>query len=150
MSPLDEPISALHKAHQVGQEKYTYFLLAAAGAAIAFSVQKTEGLKLSWWLLPVALSVASWGLSFYCGCKNVVWVQSSIFANFNLLQLKRGTHPDQPPHAEHSAAAVRGVSSALASNGTKAEFYARWQFRLLILGAVLFILWRVLEMARIT
>lgn len=67
---LDDAISDLHKAHQAAQEKYTYFLLAAAGAAIGFAIQKTEGLTLSWWLLPVALATICWGISFHFGCKN--------------------------------------------------------------------------------
>lgn len=147
---LDNAISDLHKAHQTGQEKYTYFLLAAAGAAVGFAVQKTEGIKLSWWLLPVALATASWGVSFFFGCKNLTWVQSSIFANFNLLQLKRGSHPEQPPHPALVAAAMRGVESALEKNGDKAQFYGVWQFRFLVAGAVFFIAWRVIEMARIS
>lgn len=147
---LDESISSLHKAHQIGQEKYTYFLLAAAGAAIGFAVQKTEGLKLSWWLLPVSFATASWATSFFFGCKNLSWVQSSVYANFNLLQLQRGSHPQQPPHPELVALAVRGVSTALEGNGKKAQFYGVWQFRLLVAGALLFIAWRVLEMWRVT
>lgn len=35
---IDDALSNLHKAHQTGHEKYTYFLLAAAGAAIGFAV----------------------------------------------------------------------------------------------------------------
>ena len=50
-------IQQVRESHENGQEKYTYFLLAAAGAAIGFAVQKTEGLLLSWWLLPVAFSI---------------------------------------------------------------------------------------------
>lgn len=147
---LDEAISSLYKAHQTGKEKYTYFLLAAAGAAIGFAVQKTEGLKMSWWLLPVALATASWAASFFFGCKNLSWVQSSIYANFNLLQLKQGSHPEQPPHPELVAAALSGVTIALESNGKKAQFYGVWQFRLLVTGALLFIAWRVLEMWRVS
>jgi hypothetical protein len=56
---VDSVISNLHKAHQAGQEKYTYFLLAAPRATIGFAVQKTEGLALSWWLLLVALATVS-------------------------------------------------------------------------------------------
>lgn len=147
---LDDAISNLHKAHQTGQEKYTYFLLAAAGAAIGFAVQKTEGLTLSWWLLPVAFATVCWGISFYFGCQNVVWVQTTIMANFNLLQLRQGSHPEQPPHPELTAAAIRGVESALESNGKQAQFYGIWQFRLLVAGAIFFIAWRVAEMVRIS
>ena len=37
-------IQQVRQSHENGQEKYTYFLLAAAGAAIGFAVQRTEGL----------------------------------------------------------------------------------------------------------
>ncbi|MDP3799106.1 MAG: hypothetical protein Q8R06_18510 [Polaromonas sp.] len=147
---LDNAISDLHKAHQTGQQKYTYFLLAAAGAAVGFAVQKTEGLKLSLWLLPVALATVSWGASFFFGCRHLIWVQTTIYANFNLLQLTQGSHPEQPSHPAGVEAAVRGVKSALENNGNKAQFYAVWQFRLLVTGAVFFIAWRVIEMARIS
>jgi hypothetical protein len=125
-------------------------LLAAAGAAIGFAVQKTEGLLLSWWLLPVGLATISWGVSFYFGCKNITWVQTATMANFNLLQLIRGSHPEQPPHPELVAAAIRGVESALDKNINKAQFYGIWQFRLLVSGAVFFIGWRVAEMIRLS
>jgi len=147
---LDTSISALHKAHSDSQDKYTYFQLAAAGAAIGFAVQKTEGLPLSWWLLPVAAAALLWGFSFFFGCKNIDWVQRSMSANFDLLQLRQGSHPDQPPHPQILEAAVSGVSSALKGNTDRAGFYARWQFRCLVAGAVCFIAWRIVEMWRIT
>jgi hypothetical protein len=133
-----------------GHEKYTYFLLAAAGAAIGFAVQKTEGLPLSWWLLPVGIATALWAASFYFGCRNVNWVSAATSANFNMLQLKQGTHPEQPPNTELTAAAIRGVLTAVDHNVKKAQFYAIWQFRLLITGTAFFVAWRVLEMIRIT
>ena len=86
-------IQKIRESHENGQDKYTYFLLAAAGAAIGFAVQKTEGLLLSWWLLPVAFSIIFWSLSFYFGCENVNWVQTSKVANYNFLRLKSGSHP---------------------------------------------------------
>ena len=144
----DPFLQTLHKAHSDSQDKYTYFLLAAAGAAIGFAVQKTEGQPLSWWLSPVAAATLLWTASFYFGCKNIDWVQRSMSANFNLLQLKSGTHPNQPPHPQILEAAISGVSKALQSNAERAGFYAKWQFGTLIAGAVCFIGWRVVEMAR--
>jgi hypothetical protein len=140
----------LYKQHQTGQDKYTYFLLAAAGAAIGFAVQKTEGLKLSLWLLPVVAAILCWGSSFFFGCKNLSWVQTSIYANYSLLQLKAGVHPEQPPHPQLVPVAISGVLIALDKNVRKAQFYGLWQFRLLIAGAVFFIGWRVAEMVRLT
>jgi hypothetical protein len=140
----------LYKQHQTGEDKYTYFLLAAAGAAIAFAVQKTEGLRLSWWLLPVAAATVSWALSFFFGCRRLVWVQTALYANYSLLQLRTGTHAQQPTHPQELQAAIAGVGSALDKNAKKAQFYAIWQFRALIVGVVFFIVWRVLEMYRVT
>lgn len=41
-------------------------------------------------------------------------------ANYNLLKLHQGTHPDQPPHLELLVAAIQGVESALKTNIEKA------------------------------
>lgn len=117
---VDDVISELRKSHQIGQEKYIYFLLAAAGAAIGFAVQKTDGLVLTWWLLPVGIATVCWGFSFYFGCKTIIWVQTSISANYNLLMLKQGNHSEQPTQPEELAAAVVGVKSALKENIGKA------------------------------
>jgi hypothetical protein len=137
----NESIQELWRQHRFGQDKYTYFLLAVSASAIAFAVQKTEGLQLSTDLCLVGGAVLVWGLSFYCGCQNLVWVQTSLYANFSLVQLQTGTHPQQPEHPQLVAAAVDGVRSATESNISKAQLHAIWQFRLLILGALLFIGW---------
>ena len=143
-------IQQVRESHENGQEKYTYFLLAAAGAAIGFAVQKTEGLLLSWWLLPVAFSIFFWGLSFYFGCENINWVQTSKVANYNLLHLKNGSHSEQPSNQEGLDYAVSEVRSALSQNMEKAQSYYKWQFRSLISGAIFFIGWRIVEMVRIS
>ena len=148
--PMDEEVLEFYKQHRVGQDKYTYFLLAIVAAAIGFAVQKTEGLCFSWWLLPVALAVVSWGVSFFFGCKNLLWVQAALGANYNLLQLRKGVHPEQPQHPAEAQAAVQGVNEALRLNIHSAQFYGIWQFRSLVVGAVFFIAWRVLEMYRLT
>ena len=137
--PDNEDLLELYKQHRTGQDKYTYFLLAAAGAAIGFAIQKTEGLVLSWWLLPVAVATLCWVVSFYFGCKNLIWVQTTIYSNYNLLQLRRGVHPEQPPHPQLVQAAISGVEEALKINVSKTQLYATWQFGSLILGAIFFI-----------
>lgn len=60
-------IQQVRESHELGQDRYTYLLLALAGAAIGYALQKTEGLLISWWLLPAAFSIIFWGLSFYFG-----------------------------------------------------------------------------------
>lgn len=147
---IESAITEVQKAHLGGREKYTYFLLAAAGTAIGFAVQKVDGLALSWWLIPVGIATLCWGGSFCCGCWNVHWVHASLTANFALLQLRQGSHPEQPQGEAFYQAAVKGTKTALNANATKAQGYAAWQFRLLIAGAVFFIAWRIAEMVRLT
>lgn len=142
----DDELLEFHRQHRTGQDKYTYFLLAVTASAIAFAVQKTDGLKITWSLIPLGLAVLLWGLSFYFGIKNLIWVQTAIFANYSLLQLQKGVHPEQPDHPQLLEAAIRGVTSALESNAKSAQFYGIWQFRLLIGGGILFIVWHILEM----
>ncbi len=146
----DDELIEIHRQHRSGQDKYTYFLLAVTASAVAFSVQKTSGLKLVWPMLPMGFAVLLWGISFYFGCKNLIWVQTSIYANYSLLQLHKGVHPQQPDHPQKLAAAISGVRSALELNAKSAQFYAEWQFRLLIAGTVLFLAWHILEMALLT
>ena len=132
------------------QEKYHYFLLAAAGAAIGFAVQKTDGIALSWWLLPVACATMSWALSFWCGCMAIRWVNTAMSANYHLLLLGDGRHLRQPQTPIETAAAKKGVTDAIGISIEKASTFAKFQFRLFVLGAVLFITWRVLEMSRLS
>jgi hypothetical protein len=139
----EDGLKYLHETHAKGEDKYTYFLLSVTAAAVAFSVQKTDTSVITWTLIPMALAVLTWGLSFYCGCKNLGWVQTATSANYNLLQLRAGTHPEQPPHPQAVQAAIRGVGSALAHNINRAQFYAKWQFRLLLLGAGFFLVWHI-------
>ncbi len=138
----------LTKRHHEDQNKYTYFLLAGAASGIAFAITKTEGQLLSWWLLPAGLSVLCWAVSFYAGCRAVQWTQACVGANYSLLSLQAGVHPNQTLHPQAVAAAVRGVEKALDGNAKKVELWARVQFRCLVGGGVLFVAWRVAELIR--
>jgi len=144
-----ETILELYKQQQNLNEKHTYFLLAAAGAAIGFAVQKTEGLLLSWWLAPVGLAILCWGASFFYGCKHIGACQAVISLNSDLLEVSRGTHHRQPP-PQITQAILQDTKTELDKNVRRSTVAKRAQFRLLIEGAVLFVLWRVLEMVRAT
>jgi hypothetical protein len=53
----DENRLELFRALRDTQEKYVYFLLAAAGAAIGFALSQTQQATLSWSKLPLAGAV---------------------------------------------------------------------------------------------
>lgn len=140
----------LYRLHSDSQSRYVYFLLAATGAALGYGLQKLDGLSFSWWITPGLLALASWLASFFCGCKRITWVQSAVYANYALLQLKYGHHPEQPTHPQLTQAAMDGTRSAVEKNTNKARTYQTLQFWFLAVGVALFVSWRVLEIARLT
>ena len=148
--PDTSQLFELHKQHAAAWDKYTYFLLAGAASGIAFALTKTEGQKLSRWLTPAALSVISWGASFFGGCRAVQWNQGFAMSNYIVLSLRLGVHPKQPASLEELAIALQAGERSMEDKNKKIEFWAKMQFRLLVTGAVLFVLWRVVEMVRIS
>ena len=146
---MSDPFLEIHKQHQASQDKYTYFLLAASGACIAFATEKSQGVPLTCQLIPLALAVASWSFSFYCGCKCANTVQALLRANSKLLALKAGNHEKQPSQPELVDSAISGVRSAIEKNMKRATEYNNWQFRLFVIGGVSFVAWRILEVIRL-
>ena len=63
----DEALLEMIRQHRTGQDKYSYFLLAVTASAVAFAVQKTDGLGITYSLIPLGAAVLLWGLSFYFG-----------------------------------------------------------------------------------
>jgi hypothetical protein len=136
----------VYRQHRTSQEKYIYFLLAAAGAGVALAVNQTQGARLSWSKVPLAYAVVSWGLSFFFGCRHLQYVTSTMFANAHLLQVQAGEHPLAGTHPQRMAAASEGIREAIKLNSNKASGFARMQFGALILGAICYIGWHVYEM----
>ncbi len=86
------------------------------------------------------------GLSFYFGCRHLVYVESTLFANAALLKVEAGEHPEVGRHPQLMAAANEGIRSAIESNSNCASRFARLQFRFLVLGAISYLGWHVYEM----
>ncbi len=133
----------IYKAAREGQDKYTYFLLAAAGAAIAFAVTQSQTVTLSWSKLPLALAVLSWAFSFYAGCRQLNEVTSILRQNYDLLRIQEGLHPEFPNHPT----VVATIEGFVRENADKSGRWGGRQFRLLVAGAVLYVFWHVTEMA---
>jgi hypothetical protein len=129
-----------------GQDKYTYFMLTAAGGAVALAVNQTQGAALGWSQVPLGAAVLCWGLSFFCGARNLGYVNATLYANLALLRVESGSDSVVGQHPEMIQAASEGIRQAVESNSKWANRYAKAQFRLLVGGAVLYVVWHVLEM----
>lgn len=136
----------VYRQFRAAQEKYSYFLLTAAGAAIALVVNQTQGTMLAYSQLPLAAAVVLWAISFYCGCRHLSSIESSLFANHALLIVEAGDHPDVGQHPQRIGAASEGIREAMDSHSRTSLFFARWQFRCLLLGAACYVGWHIYEM----
>jgi len=136
----------LFKLHRDAQDKYTYFLLTAAGAAIALAVNNTQGAKMAWPQFPLGLAVLCWAMSFYFGCRHIGYVNSNLYTNSTLIRIQKGEEPTVGAHPQRIEAASAGIKQAMEANAEHAERLGNRQFRLLVGGGVLYVVWHVLGM----
>ena len=147
---MSERQIAVYNQFRNAQDKYTYFVLAAAGAAIAFALRETQSAPLSWSQAPLAAAVLCWGSSFYCGCRHLLHMTSALYSNFELLMVEGGLHPATGTNPQMIAAASEGIRQGIESHSSRAMPLGKWQFRLLILGALFYIGWHIWEMWLLT
>ncbi|NQT21355.1 MAG: hypothetical protein HQ592_16735 [Planctomycetes bacterium] len=131
---MSEPGMQLRQWHIEHQSKYTYFLLFIAASAVGFAVQKTTGRCLDWSLLPLGGAVLSWAGSFFAGCHTRSLLAKAISANIQVLDAGNSNQSQSAQNRVRQYSYVGGR-------------WFKWQFRLLVLGAVLFIVWHVIVMA---
>lgn len=136
----------VYKQQRQSQDKYIYFLLAAAGASIAFALNQTNDLSLSLSQWPLGAAVACWAGSFVAGCRRLSKIEDILNLNVGLLRVQKGTHelldhPSEIPRAE------KIIRSQLEAANNQASRRARWQYWLLTSGAAFYIGWHVYEMA---
>lgn len=121
----DDRLIELSGQLRTAQDKYTYFLLAAAGAGVALAVDQTSDSMILYSMIPLGFAVLSWGFSFYCGCRQLLYVMSALYANFDLLLVQSGQHPDAGTHPDYIAAASEGIRNAIETKMNKIEILAR-------------------------
>jgi hypothetical protein len=136
----------IYTAHRTAQEKYAYFLLAAAGAAIALTVNRTQDTPLNSTHTLLGIAVLSWSLSFFFGCRHLNYVSSNLFANLGLITIQEGREPSVGTHPDYIQAASDGVREAMKFNSNRSSLFARLQFNFLVLGAVCYVSWHILGM----
>jgi hypothetical protein len=142
----DQRLLEIYRARQTAEDKYAYFLLAAAASGIGLAASQTKADALSWTHLPLGFGVACWSISFYCGCRHLEYVASNLFANFSLIQVQKGEHPDLPHHPALAKVAEEGIREAIKKNGDFASRYANNQFRYLVTGGIAYVVWHIFGM----
>jgi hypothetical protein len=138
----DDPTLELGRMHHAASDKYTYFLLAAVGAAIGFALNQTRDLPLSWTQLPLGAAIICWGLSFYFGCRRLTRVMALLHENRQFIRLTRGELPDFP----NDPKLIAEIAEIFQKRAADANQPLVWQFKLLIAGGVLYVIWHLTEM----
>jgi hypothetical protein len=143
---MSERQIAVYNQFRNAQDKYTYFLLAAAGAAVALALRETASAPLAWSEIALAAAVLCWGSSFFSGCRHLTLMASSLYSNFQLLYLSESEMQLKLTHPEMIAEKAEALQLAIQRNSSRAERFGKMQFRLLISGAILYIGWHIWEM----
>ena len=128
------------------QEKYDYFLMSVAGAAIAFAIHRTSGMSLNWSMVLLGIAVILWATSFLAGCRRRNYIGSNLFANFDLLRVQGGEDKVTGTNQIAIEAASQGILDAMEYNSNRALFWANIQLYSLIIGALFFVAWHVVSM----
>ncbi len=136
----------IYKQHSDSQSRFAYFLLGAAGSAVAFAVHQTKDDALSLLHIPLGVAVVAWSASFMLGLRYLGYRQVLMSANLEMLKLQDGTH-HLGPQGVVVPEYVEIARKACDEINEKAGARARWQQRFLVVGALAFIAGHVLEMA---
>lgn len=142
----DETELAISSAMHDMRQKYIYFLLTATGACIGFTVTQTRGVEVSAIMVPLAIAVACWAGSFFCGCRALYWKPAVLGHNIELLHLRYGLNPIAGSFPERIRLGEKIITEHHDEVSRRAARYMRWQFCLFIIASGLFLLWHVLEM----
>lgn len=84
-----------------------------------------------------------WGVSVYAGCHSQQRIGAAFFINLDMLTVGDGTHPAvgvDPPRQEAIKAGLREIHDR---HGDWSIFCGRWQFRLLMLGGIAYLIGHV-------
>jgi len=137
----------LQKQFKASQEKYIYFLLAAAASAIAFAMTQSKVEPLEWIHIPLGLSILLWALSFISGLRFIEYSTSFIFQNQNYLAFKRELKSYSRVEAVKLLNEFKTrMSETNEKQLQKMKFYSSTQSISLLLGALSYIVWHIFRM----
>lgn len=136
----------LWRSHQAMQEKLVYFLMAAAGACIGFSLTQAKDLMMETAHTALAVSLLLWAISFWLGFRRMQLALGVIWANADLLKVQSGTHHMAGANPVLMNEAESIFREVISEQNDKANAFARWQVLMLILGVVAYVVWQILLM----
>ena len=132
----------LAKLFKTSQEKYIYFMLAAAASAIGFAMTQSKVEPLNFTHIPLGLSIALWAVSFVAGLRFLQYSGNVTFQNQNYLAFKRELRRYQGKDAAELISLFKSeLNDNLDKQNKKMKLYGFLQNQSLLLGALAYIIW---------
>lgn len=137
------------------EDKYVYFLLAVAAAAIAYAMERTTNATLSGTDLLLAIAIACWGGSFWAGCTNRHGRLTAALKHFSADGMmfvfeKEGEAKGLPTKEPEIRKPIEEIVADINQQAGEASLSAtrgyNLQFFLLVMGAAFFVCWHVAGM----
>jgi hypothetical protein len=142
----EDRLLEIYRQLRTSQEKYIYFMLAGAASAIAYALNRAQDKPLTLLLIPWGLALVLWGLSFFCGCRYLMYSMSMLYSDATMIQIKNGEHPAIGTNFKLAQAASEGIREALSDNIKKAKRLALLEIWFFIGGILAYVVWQLLEM----
>lgn len=141
------------------ESKYIYFILAASGGALGFTLEKhaqAQGLTVTYSVL--LLATFSWLLSFLFGLRAIQHRITSLnlLANAEQIEValqmarKNMAAIEIKPFEAQFAETIENTNNALDLQGKRFNSYVMWQFRLLMLGSVAYTAFHLFPLLQFT
>ena len=134
--------------YKASQEKYCYFLLAAAASAIGFAITQLKIEPLQYHHIPLGISVALWAISFISGMQVIEYAGSLVFQNHNYLAFKRELRSFyKGSDAAQQMASFKSIfNETVDKQSNRLELYGKLQKWSLLLGGLAYIVWHAVQM----
>jgi len=115
------------------QERFSYFVLAASGSAIAFATIKTAELPRGAWLLPAFAAIVTWGASFCLSAYHLLLRVMAMIGDHRQAEVQLG-RTDLSPVGQ--AKALEILDREKRQRDKRSASLGRWAFHLLLLGGL--------------
>lgn len=132
----------LVKQFKASQEKYIYFLLAAAASAIGFAMAQLKVEPLSYIHIPLGASIIFWAASFISGLQFLEYAAGVTFQGQNYLALKRELHSYRRADAGELLVLFKSrLNETMEKQQSKMKLYSGLQSWCFLFGALAYIVW---------
>ncbi|BDU21185.1 hypothetical protein [Dyella sp. GSA-30] len=134
---------ALATFYNESKSKYTYFLMAAAGASIGYALQKLDSLPRTALNSMAVVAIILWAISILLGCLSITRIHRILSANHAQIELTAASLVN-PIVAGLREIKRPNLTERTRANAEVAKWFSRLQFWSLIGGVWVYAIWKII------